>query len=228
MSVELRGASSSDAGGILHVASSQRPGVGCIDVFCQAGPDRPSNILSAVAADHLADGGRHGHRVARGPTASAASVCQDSSPAGTYVVRVCIDSPADGSSLSGKANVSGSVSVVSGTGPGFQRMVFSLDGQYLLTDYSTPYTFTLDTRRFIDGSHTMTAHALLRDTNTTPDTTVGLTFNNGITTPPVNTRTFTPPQGNPVVRERPLRSPPRGTARAGTRPRRRSPTSWRR
>ena len=77
-------------------------------------------------------------------------------------------------------------------------MVFSLNGQYLLTDYSTPYTFTLDTRRFVDGSYTLAAHALLRDTNSTPDTTVSLTFNNGITTPPVNTKTFTPPQGNPV------------------------------
>ena len=132
------------------------------------------------------------------PAASAASTCQDSSPAGTYVIRVCIDTPAGGATLSGQTTVTATPSVVSGTGPGFQRMVFSLNGQYLLTDYSTPYTFTLDTRRFVDGSYTLAAHALLRDTNSTPDTTVSLTFNNGITTPPVNTKTFTPPQGNPV------------------------------
>ena len=121
------------------------------------------------------------------PAASAASTCQDSSPAGTYVIRVCIDTPAGGATLSGQTTVTATPSVVSGTGPGFQRMVFSLNGQYLLTDYSTPYTFTLDTRRFVDGSYTLAAHALLRDTNSTPDTTVSLTFNNGITTPPVNT-----------------------------------------
>ena len=55
---------------------------------------------------------------------------------------------------------------------GLPAVVFSLNGQYLLTDYSTPYTFTLDTRRFVDGSYTLAAHALLRDTNSTPDTTV--------------------------------------------------------
>ena len=33
-------------------------------------------------------------------------------------------------------------------------MVFWLDGSYLLTDYSPPYTFTLPTSKFVDGSHT--------------------------------------------------------------------------
>jgi fibronectin type 3 domain-containing protein len=131
--------------------------------------------------------------------ADAAAVCQDSSPAGTYVVRICLSAPADGSTLSGKVAVTATASVVSGTGPGFQRMVFSLNGQYLLTDYSRPYTFTLDTRRFVDGSYTLAVHGLLRDTKTTPDTTIGLTFANGITTVPVNTGSWTPPQGNPAT-----------------------------
>src|SRR5689334_25298553 len=84
------------------------------------------------------------------PPASAAATCQDSSPAGgTYTVRVCLTAPDAGQNLTGKVPVTATASVVSGTGPGFQRMVFTLDGQYLLTDYQPPYTFTLDTRRFL-------------------------------------------------------------------------------
>ncbi|MGZ4437744.1 MAG: fibronectin type III domain-containing protein [Nocardioidaceae bacterium] len=131
--------------------------------------------------------------------ASAASTCQDTtSSTGGYTVRVCLTEPADGATLTGPVSVTGTVSTVSGTVPGVQRMVYSLDGQYLLTDYQSPYTFTLDTRRFVDGAHTLALHALLRDTSVTNDTTINVSFNNGITTPPVNTKTFTPPQGNPV------------------------------
>ncbi len=134
------------------------------------------------------------------PPASAAATCQDSSPAGgTYTIRVCLTAPDAGQNLTGKVPVTATASVVSGTGPGFQRMVFTLDGQYLLTDYQPPYTFTLDTRRFVDGPYTIGAHVLARDTFVSPDTTVQEAFANGITTQPVNTRTFTPPQGTPVA-----------------------------
>jgi chitodextrinase len=133
------------------------------------------------------------------PSAQAAATCTDSSPTGAYTVRVCITTPDDASTVSGTIPVTATASVVSGTGPGFQRLVFSLNGQYLLTDYSTPYSFNLLTTRFVDGAYSLSVHALLRDTNVTQDTTVSLSFNNGITTPPVNTNTFTPPQGNPVA-----------------------------
>jgi chitodextrinase len=134
------------------------------------------------------------------PPASAAATCQDSSPAGgTYTVRVCLTAPDAGQNLTGKVPVTATASVVSGTGPGFQRMVFTLDGQYLLTDYQPPYSFTLDTRRFLDGPYTIGAHVLARDTFVSPDTTVQEAFANGVTTQPVNTRTFTPPQGTPVA-----------------------------
>ena len=131
--------------------------------------------------------------------AEALATCQDSSPAaGGYTVRVCLTAPDANQSLTGKVTVTATASVVSGTGPGFQRMVFTLDGQYLLTDYQPPYTFTLDTQRFVDGPYTIGAHVLARDTFVSPDTTVQEAFANGITTQPVNTRTFTPPQGTPV------------------------------
>ena len=132
--------------------------------------------------------------------ATAAAPCQDTSSAtGGYTVRVCLTEPATGQSVTGKIPVTATFSVVSGSSPGIQRMVFTLNGQYVLTDYQSPYTFTLDTGRFVDGAYTLAAHALLRDASTTTDATVELTFANGITSPPVNTKTFTPAQGKPAA-----------------------------
>ena len=131
--------------------------------------------------------------------AQAAPTCQTSGPAGgTYTVSVCLADPASGANLSGKTTVTATVAAVTGTSPGTQRMVFTLNGQYLLTDYQAPYTFTLDTARFVDGSYSLGVRSMLRDTYVTPDTTEPLTFSNGVTTPPTNTKTFTVPQGKPV------------------------------
>jgi hypothetical protein len=133
------------------------------------------------------------------PAAEATSTCQDSSPTGAYTIRVCFTGPDDGSTVSGTVPVSATVAVVSGTSPGIRRMVFSLGGGYLLTDYSAPYSFKLRTTRWVDGSYSLTVQALLRDGNVTDDIGVSLTFTNGTTTPPVNTRTFVFPDGNPVT-----------------------------
>ena len=48
----------------------------------------------------------------------------------------------------GRHRVTATTAPVAGTNPGVQRMVFWLDGQYLLTDFSPPYTFTLPTSKF--------------------------------------------------------------------------------
>ncbi len=59
---------------------------------------------------------------------------------------------------------------VTGTNPGIQRMVFYLTGGvYLLTDYQSPYTFTLATTKWVDGLYALSVSALMRDgfTNTT-------------------------------------------------------------
>jgi YD repeat-containing protein len=130
------------------------------------------------------------------PAAASAASCQDT-VAATYTVRVCVTAPADGSTITADAPITGTVTTVSGTSPGVQRMVFYLDGAYLLTDYSPPYTFTLPTAKFLDGAHVVAAEALMRDATTTSQGSVGVTFATGTTTPPVNTNTFTPKVADP-------------------------------
>ena len=136
--------------------------------------------------------------------ASATSSCLASAPAGaSYIATVCIGLPAEGAKLTGDAQVTASISF-SGTSPGVQRMIFSLDGQYLITDYAAPYQFTLSSAKYVDGAHVLTVQAMLRDTFVTQAAGVNLTFNNGITTPPVNTNTFTPATGTPAASGQPF------------------------
>ena len=133
--------------------------------------------------------------------AAAAAICQTSGPVGgTYTVNVCLTAPSDGATVSGATTVTATVATVVGTSPGTQRLVFRYTppggGQtYLLTDYQSPYTFVLPTTKFVDGSYGLSAEALMRDTFTTAPTSIGLTFANGITTPPVNTNTWSPTPG---------------------------------
>jgi hypothetical protein len=93
----------------------------------------------------------------------------------------------DGSTLIGNPAVTVTVSVV-GTSPGIQRMVFYLNSAYLLTDYQSPYTFTLPTERWIDGGYTLSVEALMRDAFVTQQASLNVGFNNGVITPqPIST-----------------------------------------
>ena len=74
-------------------------------------------------------------------------------------------------------------------------MVFYLDGQYLLTDFETPYTFTLPSANWVDGSHTLEAEAIERDGFVADHAAVRLTFANGVTTPPKQPTGFKPTPG---------------------------------
>ena len=131
----------------------------------------------------------------RSTPATPTPVCQSSSPSGGgYTVTVCISDPADGSVVSGDTTVTGTVSVTPG-GPGVRRMVFYLDDAYLLTDYQTPYTFTIPTTKFVDGPRTLSVEALLRDNFTSARASIGLSFNNGVTSPPGNGNQWTPTPG---------------------------------
>ncbi len=84
---------------------------------------------------------------------------QIESTTGTLVT-VCLMEPADGATLSGPAEVK---ATASGWGWGVVEVVFSLDGQYLLTDTEAPYTFVLPTTHFANGEHTLSARAVMRD-----------------------------------------------------------------
>src|SRR3954452_2840599 len=140
------------------------------------------------------------------PGSALADSCGTTGPtAGSYTATVCVTAPPDAAIVSGPTTISASVGF-SGTAPtGIQRVIFSIDGQYLLTDYSAPYTFTLNTARFIDGAHTISAEALIRDGFDAQGGGVSLQFSNGVLTPPVNHGSFaattgtTPSAGQPFV-----------------------------
>jgi chitodextrinase len=140
------------------------------------------------------------------PASALAGTCATNGPpAGPYTATVCVTAPGDATLVTGPTTVSASV-VFAGTPPsGIQRVIFSIDGQYLLTDYAAPYTFTLDTTQFVDGAHTISAEALLRDGFDAQGGSVSLQFANGVLSPPGITGGFAvttgtaPAAGQPFV-----------------------------
>jgi hypothetical protein len=143
-------------------------------------------------------------------TAQGASTCSTNAPiSGAYSVVVCITTPANLSNLVGNTTVTATASVTPAPPPGaanpIQRLIFSLNGSDLLTDYQSPYTFTLPTTRWADGSYQLAAAAHMRDGFITSQTTIQVSFNNRISTPPVNTGQFTPAPGTtPPAADDPL------------------------
>ena len=135
--------------------------------------------------------------------AGAAPVCHTTNYS-SYSVELCIDNPADGAVVSGLVTVDASISL-SGSPPNIAKLLFYLNNEYLLTDFRTPYTFTIPTEKFVDGAYELSVEANMGDGRTTQRAAIDLTFNNGITEPPVNTNTFTPytgstpPPGQPFI-----------------------------
>jgi hypothetical protein len=131
--------------------------------------------------------------------------CKTSGPAsGAYTMVLCLTDPLNGDQLVGLEIISASVTEA-GASPGVRRMIFYLDGEYLLTDLEAPYTFELRSERFVDGLHRLEVEALMRDNFVTDRAGIDVVFNNGTTEPPVNTNTFavapgtTPLPGQPFV-----------------------------
>ena len=125
------------------------------------------------------------------PVLAAGNSCVTSGP-GSYTVSACITVPADGATVSGTQTVTGTISVPTGTNPGITRAVFFLRGAYVLTDYTSPYTFALKTTDFVDGTALLELEADMKDGFASAHASITLTLNNGVLTPPVNTNTFTP------------------------------------
>jgi hypothetical protein len=122
--------------------------------------------------------------------------CASSSPStGKYTVNICITSPANNASLTGNATVTATFTITSGTNPGIQRMIFNLGTGYLLTDFTSPFTFTLPSNKWADGAYTLYASALMRDGFTTAQASIAVKFSNGNATAPVNTNHFSPTGG---------------------------------
>ena len=131
----------------------------------------------------------------RVPALAAGNACHTSSPASAaYSVTVCITNPADGATLSGAQNVSATVNVTV-PNPGVAKLIFYLGGEYLLTDFQTPFNFVLPTTKWVDGIRLLEVEALMKDGFTSQRASISVNFNNGITQPPVNNNTFTPKSG---------------------------------
>ena len=118
------------------------------------------------------------------PASAAGNACLTSSPtSAAYSVTVCITAPADGAVVNGVRTVTGTATV-NGTSPGVARLVFYLGGEYLLTDFQTPFSFSLPTTKWVDGTRLLELEALMKDGFTTGRASISLTFVNGITQPP--------------------------------------------
>src|SRR5581483_5604246 len=133
-----------------------------------------------------------------------ATSCQASGPvAGSYSVTVCITAPGGGATLTGAVAVT-ATATPSGTSPGVQRMVFYLGGQYLLTDYQAPFTFTLHSERFVDGATSLEVEALMRDGFTSTRASIPVTLQNGVLNPPPLQTGFAPTAGTTPAPGRPF------------------------
>ncbi|HLO31462.1 MAG TPA: Ig-like domain-containing protein, partial [Anaerolineales bacterium] len=113
---------------------------------------------------------------------------------GAYTVKLCIDAPADGATITGAQTVS-VTPTPGGAYPGIAKLLFNLNGGYLITDYQSPYSFTLPTTKWVDGSYVLSVSALMKDGLNSQPSSITLIFNNGITTPPGETNTFAPTSG---------------------------------
>jgi hypothetical protein len=137
--------------------------------------------------------------------AAAASACSTSSPTGAYTITLCLTNPTDGSTLSGPVLVSSTVSITGQT-PGVQKIIYSLNSQYLLTDFVSPFSFTFPTIKFADGSNLpFSAQLYTNDGLKSQPVTIKVTLSNGNTVTPTNTSTFRPvtgtlpPPGQPFI-----------------------------
>src|SRR5829696_6334855 len=128
------------------------------------------------------------------PAQATGNNCKTSSPSAAYTVTVCITVPADGATINGLRNVTATATTV-GTNPGVAKLVFYLGGEYLLTDFQTPFSFNLPTTDWVDGVHVLEVEALMRDNLTSQRASINLIFNNGILQPPVNNNTCLPKSG---------------------------------
>jgi len=140
-------------------------------------------LTSGIPANQLAQ-----------PLLASGTSCVTGSPAAGQSVKLCFTSPQNNSSLSGDTTVTVSATLT-GKPSGIQRMVYYLNGDYFLTDYQSPYTFSLPSSHWKDGSYNLAVEATLRSGFDTPRASLTLTFNNGNKVAPVNTNQFKPTSG---------------------------------
>ncbi len=130
--------------------------------------------------------------------------CAVSSPSSkSYTVTICFSSPSVGSVLSGSTTITAALTA-SGNSTGVQRFVFYLNGKYLLTDFQSPYTFTLPTADWVDGAYFLSVEALMRDGFVSSRANISVQFKNGVAAAPVDKNTFQPTSGTQPQKGQPF------------------------
>lgn len=139
--------------------------------------------------------------VAAQPSTANQTTCTTTS-VGTWSATLCLSVLAE-PVTTGPVQVAATVDVTSG-GPRVAKTEFALRDGYLLTDYEAPYTFELDTADFVDGAAALRAHAVFRDGSISDPASVDVSFDNGVTTHPQPTGTYTAPARPPSTKTDPL------------------------
>jgi Calcineurin-like phosphoesterase len=136
----------------------------------------------------------------------AASGCASSTPPSKkYTIMLCFSAPGNGSVLTGNVTVSPTITFTAGNAT-IQRIIYYINGQYLLTAFQKPYIFTLNSALFVDRATSLTVVAQMSDGYTTVNPgSINVSLSNGVTSTPPVTNTFTealgttPAPGNPFV-----------------------------
>jgi chitodextrinase len=132
------------------------------------------------------------------------SKCSVSSPTSrSYTVTVCISKPSNNSVLTGNATITAALTA-SGNSPGVQRFVYYLNDTYLLTDFQSPYTFTLPTRNWADGVYILSAEALMRDGFVSSRANIYVQVKNGAVATSTGQNSFQPTSGTQPQKGQPF------------------------
>ena len=110
---------------------------------------------------------------------AAGPICTEDAPENeSYVITLCLSEPFENEELSGEVTITVDIEI-EGEDPRIQRVMFYLDEEeYLLTDYSPPYTFVLPSTYYDNGAHQLSIEVLMRDKFLATGPKVELQFEN--------------------------------------------------
>jgi hypothetical protein len=110
---------------------------------------------------------------------------------------VSLSAPSNGATISGTQVVSGSAS----DNVGVSKVTLYVDGSLVASDTATPYTFSLDTTKYSNGTHTIYLEAFDAAGNHSDSATVSISVKNNATTSPTNggTNPVTPTPTTPTT-----------------------------
>jgi hypothetical protein len=143
-------------------------------------------------------------QVLAAPPSSAAGSCVRTARLASgvpYDITVCIDIPTPGATISGRTEITASVTLNAPTTAVLDRMVFfsgatTATAVYLLADHDAPYRMVLDTSRYPNGSNGFSARPVFVGGAVPDRAPVQVTIDNP-TPPPPDDETFTPWLGGP-------------------------------